>query len=910
MKFSLRKWLSLLLAVALLCALLPVGAVATTDDPKDLISLMGVSRAEVHAKVSDGSSVVALAFRFRVTATGLFYDQQRKAVFTNAKVKFGDGTYQLSGLGAVFSNKEAVGNNPNAMVIGASGVTHIAGKYLYNRSNNYGEFVSRIVNIPQSREDTLIYVRPYFVYKDSAGKSVTVYGDIKSANASGKKVRYSVATGSMDWTTGSLNVNTGADFENDQAVRSDFINNTDLMVRLPADSKGTPLVKLRAYYYGAEGFLSTQDVVDNWTVLGDLGIPSAATAVRFAVLDNPDDDVVTNPADVQDDIIITANKKHGIVPLTFHEGGLSATTGAETTKSGYNRTGYLAVQDVLVKPVGVTFDAYYYDGDYGFLGNADFFMVKAKKVLDIVPEEAVYVRFLLKTDGESMPIPEGVTGFRAYVSGTQMYEDYLEEAQEVETKPTTTTTTVKTTTSTTKSTTKITSTTKTTSTTKGTGTTKKTTTTTKKTTTTTKKTTTTTKKTTTTTKKTTTTTKPAELILTEDKPENKGVQNALWNMEQMVNITYTPINAIPQNLSTWPANVQQKGLPYSSSKIEQAYVPQNISFHTFMTALQNPKSYLYSVDLGDYNNKNGRTYYGAVCSTACGYALNIQANYTSYQWTQIPGMKLLANQDLQELKLGDTIAGQGHVLMITGITRDQYGNIVKFRISEAAGSDVHSKTYTISAMEDAYPASKYEYCRYSKLKNVTYTASEYVAVGSEKAQTVTYNTAIIPRKGDKANWRTSETVVLDVLNKGTYTDVKIYRWVDGGWKLVQTKDIASVIKLSGLKAGSYKACLSNGSKTSKWCYWRSVDAVSKGEHYQGTRRVKVSFSASNAKPLYVQWMNGHTNATVRITLLTETDIKNGYGIYTPAKGDLKVRVAFETDYGIIYSELPEIITVE
>ena len=904
MKLTLRKLLALLSVMAMLCALFPVGATAETDDPSELMSLLGVSRAEVHAKISDGSSVVALAFRFQVAATGLVYGQQRKTDYTNAKVTFGGESYQLTNMGAVFANKEAIGNNPNAMVVGNSSVTNITGKYLYKRSNTYGEFVARIVNIPESRVDTLIFVRPYFVYKDSSGKSITVYGDIMSANASGKKVRYSVATGALGWTSGTLSKTTGEETTDAGMIRSDFINSTDLMVRLPADSKGTPLINLRAYYYGVDGFLSSQVVDANWTVLNDLGVPANAVAVRFVAFDNPEDSVATNPAEAVASVLVTANKKLGIVPLTFHAGGLSS-TGAETSKAGYNRTGYLSVQDVLVKPAGTTFDIYYYDAQRNFLGNADFFMTKAKKLLDIVPAEAAYVRFLLKVDSDSSLVPDGVTSFYAYASGSQMYEDYLYEAEEEETKPTTTTTTAKTT-----STTKVTSSTKTTSTTKGTGTTKTTATTTKASTTTTKATT-TTKKTTTTTKKTTTTTNSSTLVLTDDVPENQGVQNVLWNMAQMVNITYTPQKVLPQNLSDYPAQVQQRGIPYSSSRIDQAYVPQNVSFHTFMTALQNPNSYLYSVDLGaDYGNKNGDTYYGAVCSTACGYALGITANYTSYQWSIIPGMKLLEKQDLQELKLCDTIAGQGHVLMITGISRDQNGKIVKFRISEAAGTDVHNKTYTVTALEDAYPASKYEYCRYTKLRDVTYTASEYVAVGSEKAQTVSYNTAIIPRKGDKANWRTSETVVLDVLDKSNYTKVEIYKYTSGDWKLVQTKDIASVIKLSKLDPGSYKARLTKGTKTSKWCYWKSVDAVSKGEHYQGTRKVKVTFSATNATPLYVQWMNGHTNATVRITLLTAQQIKDGYGIFVPATGDLKVRVAFQTDYGVIYSELPEIITVQ
>lgn len=913
MKHKLHKLIALVLVTALLCCLVPLGATAEEVQAKDLMTLVGTSRAEVHAKPGDGSAVVALAFRFRIDAAGLALGAGRLTVTDNATVSFDGGVYKLERMGAVMCNRSAIGNNPNAFQIDASGVTNISAAYLFSAGKTYGEFVARIVNVPEERMDTLIYARPYFVYKNDAGNEVIAYGNIDSANASGKKVRYAVETGSLDWSLGSLDAVAGTEVESDKEVRTAFINSTDLLICLPEASNGTPTAYVRAYYYSTDDFLSVVDVKENWAVLTDLGVPKEAVAVRLVAY-AADGSAITDPEAIGTSVTITANKKLGAIPLSFQSGGLSTEDGSELAQAEQTRTGYLAVQDALVKPEGGSkFVPYYYAADKTFISVGDFFMAKAKRLLNIAPEEAAYVRFVLEREEELLEddeeeleqlvtvddlpveerlVPECVAYFRAYVKSSVQYSDFAHEADEEEgepTEPTAEPTTEPTTEPAGGSTTSD-SGESTTPTDGPTATSKPT------------------SKPTSSTKKPTT--RPSSLVLTEDKPENQGVQNALWNMEQMVKIAFTPIKAIPQNLSTWPANVQQKGLPYSSTRIEQAYVPQNVSFHTFMTALKNPKSYLYTVDLNaDYGNINGKTYYGAVCSTACGYALNIQASYTSYQWSIIPGMELVKDQDLQNLKLGDTIAGQGHVLMITGITRDQTGHIVKFKISQAAGTDVHSKTYTISAMEDAYPASKYEYCRYTKLADVTYTASEYVAVGSEKAQKVSYNTAIIPRKGDKANWRTSETVILDVLNKGSYTDVEIYKYSSGDWVKIKTVDIATTIRLKDLDPGAYKARLVNSTKGSKWCYWRSVDAVSKGEHYQSTRKVKVTFSATNAEPLYVQWMNGYTNATVRITQLTKEQIEAGYGIFVPAKGDLKVRVAFKTSYGIIYSELPEIITV-
>ena len=890
MKYRLHKFLALVAAVALLCALLPLGAVATDTAASDLMLMTGVSRAETHRKLSDGSSVVALAFRYRINAKGVQYGPGRTTVTDNATVTFDGVTYKLERFGAVMTNKAVIGDNPNAFKINESGVTNIQAKYLFGRGNSYAEYVTRIVNVPEAQIDTLIYARPYFVYKNAEGDEVCAYGDILSANSSGKKIRYAVQPGSLNWERGTLGAD-GTEAESTTDVRTDYINSTDLLIRLPEETKGSPTAYARAHYYGVDGYLSSVDITANWTVLGDLGIPADAVGVRLTAY-AADGSAVTDAAALGDSIVVTGNKRQSVVPLTFHSGGLSEENGAETADTAYSRTGYLSVRDVLVKPEGrTTFMPFFYDSDKQFISCGSFFMTRAKKVLNLAPPSAAYVRFLLwetpaEPEGEE-PISESVDGvvpsamaqFFAYAAGSDAYRDFEAEADAEETKPTEPT--EPSVPSVPSQPTDPTGTTTSTSTTTGT-----------------------------TTSTTTSTTKPTTpdepLVLTADKPENQGVQNALWNMQQMVDITYTPIKAVPQTMKNYPANVAQKGLPYSSTRIEQAYVPNNVSFHTFMTALKNPNSYLYTVDLyEDYNNKNGKTYYGTVCSTACAYALGIVPNYTTYQWTEIPGMTLLEQQDLQCLKLCDTIVGQGHVAMITGIVRDQHGNIVTVTVSESAGSDVHSGKYTITALEERFPSNLYEYCRYSKLADVTYTPSDYVAVGDEKAKTVSYNTVIIPRKGDEANWCSDETVVLDVLSTSGYTDVEIYRWVSDAWQLEETRSVSSVVKLKGLKAGIYRARVVGPKKNSKYCKWLVTNVTSSAELYQGTRQVKVSFACSgNAEPLYIQWINASSNATVHITLLTDAQKEVGYGIYKPAKGYLKARVAFKTKYGIIYAELP------
>lgn len=416
-------------------------------------------------------------------------------------------------------------------------------------------------------------------------------------------------------------------------------------------------------------------------------------------------------------------------------------------------------------------------------------------------------------------------------------------------------------------------------------------------------------------------------------PENIGVLNTILNFKQMLEIEYTTKDVIPGvEGMDFSANTTHKALPYSSTRIDGSFVPNNTSFHTFMTAIQNPNSYLYTVDLGTLGNENGRTYYGAVCSTACGYALGLIPLYTSYQWKDIPGMEVVDITDAYDLKLGDTMWEPGHVSMITDITKNKRGKIGHITISEWWWPKGRSIDYTVDEFMNKYNTTTSNQhpaiYRYSKINTVKHVQNPYVAVEDEVPQTVTYNTDIIPRKGDKANWPKGVDIEIDLLSKDNYQSctlfkddevIGIYTFAGNSFEIMGGTDSYKctlndkLLTISGLEAGTYKAHLDgaiDGGNASDFCYWMVVDVTSKATPVGSDGKVKVDFScSSNAKPYYVQWAGGTKNGTKYISLLSDEDIINGSAISAYQAGTYKVRVAFKTDYGIIFSTLPEAITV-
>jgi hypothetical protein len=393
--------------------------------------------------------------------------------------------------------------------------------------------------------------------------------------------------------------------------------------------------------------------------------------------------------------------------------------------------------------------------------------------------------------------------------------------------------------------------------------------------------------------------------VTADAPWCEGAKNVLLRFEQMVKLTYTPLAPIAQNISPIQPDTAATGIPYSSSRPEALYVPNNVSFYTFLTALQNPNSYLYTIDLGadPYYNQNGRTYYGAVCSTAAAYALDILTNYSTHQWADIPGMTKLQETNPDRLRLCDTVVGKGHVVMVTGLRRAPDGRVVSLTVSEAAGRNVHATVYTPEAFTALYPADVYTYCRYEKVESVSYAPSPFVAVGDEVTVPVDLTLPLIPRKGDCSNWLLGSVVEIDVMDGTGYDTVVIYR------NDIQytTLPLTDLISLELEEVGYYKVSLRGAAGESAPCSFAVVDAQSAASAgADGT--VTVRFSSTVGEALWVQW-TGEANGTVHVTELTAEQAAAGTALCRYQSGTYKIRVAFRTDYGIIHSLLPGMITV-
>lgn len=396
-------------------------------------------------------------------------------------------------------------------------------------------------------------------------------------------------------------------------------------------------------------------------------------------------------------------------------------------------------------------------------------------------------------------------------------------------------------------------------------------------------------------------------------PDNIGLHNAVMNANQLINILYQTLAKMPSQGGTFNQGSWNKGMIYSSTRQEDLWIGNNVSFHTFLSAMTSPNSYIYTINVANkYGLNNAACFYGTVCSQFVCYALGIKVNYQTRQWRNIPGMVKVRNQSAYGLKIGDTFLSggyevgvgsysSGHVRMCIDIVKDQDGIIQYVTVAEAVQPKVISKNYTAEQINSWLSKDGYEIYRYEDAWKATHTPSEYIPVADEDLDSPTsFNENIMPRRGDKANWHNNEDVIIDILNKGNFTSYKLYK-DDVLLSTVKVEDL--VINLGVLPYGSYKLCLTDGMEDSRFVYFivadYNVEAISLGDG-----NVKVSFSSANATPLWVCWCVNREKFPTWSVPIDKNDISNGYLItkYRTGNNVWSFKVYFETDYGIICSD--------
>lgn len=411
-----------------------------------------------------------------------------------------------------------------------------------------------------------------------------------------------------------------------------------------------------------------------------------------------------------------------------------------------------------------------------------------------------------------------------------------------------------------------------------------------------------------------------------DIPESAGVANVIRRAYQVTKAMFQTKKNIPGfSNRIIAAGATETGIPYSSVRPEMLYVPQCVSLETFMTAIQNPNSYLYTKRM-NIPGYAGHTYYGSVCSAFVAWAYGIDDVVpTTVSFDTYPGFTELpaAQQKVEFLKLGDALnKSANHIRLVTDIYRNRFGDIVYVELSEETSDDL-SRGRTV-LREPQYITNMinngYKIFRYSYIDSVPYEASPWVPIEDPHAEVPTYNQNIIPRRGDKANWHEGETVVIDVLDAESYTGWEL-RDIEAGTSTTGTLSGDS-ISFSSLTRGRYAVKLTGSGESSQEAYFDIVRTQGTSYEVLQNRQIKVTpapgFTNNNGVvPSSVCFLINNTNngtdhlAVMSFHVFDATDAANGYAIVDAPSNSGGVstndvwymRCMYKTEFGLYAGDL-------
>lgn len=135
---------------------------------------------EVEHSAMDTESGTGLAFKFDLSVS-VGVKNGNEVDYTDATIEYMGYTCKLVGMGSVVTNRADV--DPVLENVNGTYVIDIPVVYLTEWDEDSCSFAIRVINIPESALDRIIYARPYYII-EANGEQIVVYGEVNSACAS------------------------------------------------------------------------------------------------------------------------------------------------------------------------------------------------------------------------------------------------------------------------------------------------------------------------------------------------------------------------------------------------------------------------------------------------------------------------------------------------------------------------------------------------------------------------------------------------------------------------------------------------------------------------------------------------------------------------------------------------------
>ncbi len=366
------------------------------------------------------------------------------------------------------------------------------------------------------------------------------------------------------------------------------------------------------------------------------------------------------------------------------------------------------------------------------------------------------------------------------------------------------------------------------------------------------------------------------------------------------NIKWTPKGVIPNNNGVFTKGVEFTGIPYSSVKEKDKFIGQDVSFYTFLSAVNNPRSVLYTEDVRKlpYHGVNCAAYYGTVCSGAVNYALGLDRPYSSRMYGALPCFKRVAQQDLEHTAPGDIVYfTYGHVFLITDIIKDKDGSVGYVDILESAPNLTSCRRYSAQEVQERLDKYKHVIYRYVDLEKLAIDPSPFPAMEACINNKRTDNDALSLSRGDKVTYG-EEDVLVNVLDEG-YDRLEVYKTdVIGDVKVKEiTVEGTPDVELCGLSPGSYRALLTRQDSLVSDAVMFEILQTDVSISMRG-KYIDISFFSDNAVPEYIVFCK-EDGTKALVSDITDEERLSGHKVVKSEVGMAShyLKVFFRGEYG-------------
>ena len=325
-------------------------------------------------------------------------------------------------------------------------------------------------------------------------------------------------------------------------------------------------------------------------------------------------------------------------------------------------------------------------------------------------------------------------------------------------------------------------------------------------------------------------------------------------------LKWSPVtNGIPiRGKGEFRAGTRYTGVPYSNGGWDGRMIGFDINLRTYLAAVENPRSVIYTTDLrGQRNNSAG--FYGTVCSGFTSYALQLamQVGSSFHGPEHRKGVESARPQSAQGARVGDILWSRGHVEIVTRVAATPEDGVTRVRVEDSWSPTTRTRNYTARQFDD-YLAQR---------KGILYRIADHDAWRGENraerylfpnyaldAATATVNRVLLLDLGDWVPYRRDQPVAFNIMDRDNQ-GVEALVIQRGGEQIAKVPlEGPGVVERTFARPGDYTAhCIMTDGTASQTCEFSvcALEFRTVPENTVAGQPLEIEFHAENIRPIHL-----------------------------------------------------------